>query len=354
MARFLKNKEAAIGKAPGELIFIGEQKVKESTIAVIDYDNENLSEEELKDINDGIRYKQTDTVTWLNINGLHDTDLIRQFGEVFDLHALVLDDIVNTGQRPKMKDYDDYIFFSIKMMQYNEEKGEVQSEQLSMILGKTFLLTFQERPGDVFQPVRERIRRQKGRIRKGGIDYLAYALLDTICDNYIYIIERLGEQIEDIEGDILDNPNKEVLTRINNYKREMNYLRKTVRPVREFMLQLTRLDSDLIHAETEPFLKNLLDLSNQAVDVIDTYREILSDHLNIYNTGVGNRLNEIMKVLTIFSAVFIPLTFIAGIYGTNFDNVPELHFRFSYFIMWGVFIIVTFAMLRLFKRRHWL
>ena len=223
-----------------------------------------------------------------------------------------------------------------------------------MVLGKTFLLTFQERPGDVFEPVRDRIRKQKGRIRRVGIDYLAYALLDTIIDNYIVIIERLGEKIEEIEDEILGNPTQDVLARINDYKREMNYLRKAVRPTREFMLQLSRLDSDLIQETTAPFLKDLLDLASQAVDSIDTYRDMLSDHLNIYNTGVSNRLNEIMKVLTIFSAIFIPLTFIAGIYGTNFDNVPELHYRYSYFAMWGVFLSVILAMLRFFRRRCWL
>jgi len=204
------------------------------------------------------------------------------------------------------------------------------------------------------EPVRDRIRKQKGRIRKVGIDYLAYALLDTIVDNYLFIIERLGEKIEDVEDEILINPTQEVLTRINNYKREMNYLRKVVRPAREFILQLSKLDSDLIHEETAPFLKDLLDLASQAVDVIDTYRDMLSDHLNIYNTGVSNRLNEIMKVLTIFSAIFIPLTFIAGIYGTNFDNLPELHYRYSYFIMWGVILISSVVMLRFFRRRQWL
>ncbi len=354
MARFLKNKVAAIGQAPGELIFIGEQKVEESTISLIDYDHEKLSEKTLHEIKEGLPYKETNTVTWLNINGLHDTDLIRQIGSGFDLHALVTEDIVNTGQRPKMEDYDDYLFFGIKMMHYDEEKQEIQSEQLSIILGKTFLLTFQERPGDVFEPVRNRIRKHKGRIRKVGIDYLAYALLDTIIDNYFIIIERLGEQIEDIEEQILRNPTQEVLARINNYKREMNYLRKQLRPVREFLLQLSRIDSELIQEETIPFLKDLLDLSNQTVDAIDSYREMLSDHLNIYNTSVSNRLNEIMKILTIFSAIFIPLTFIAGIYGTNFDYVPELHFRYSYFIMWGIFLIVSLILLRLFRRKRWL
>ncbi len=354
MARFLKNKDAALGKAPGELIFIGEEKVQEATIRVIDYDRDNLSEKELLDIKDGLPYKETETVTWLNINGLQDTELIRQVGKAFNLHALVLEDVVNTGQRPKMEEYDDYLFFVIKMMRYDESEGLIKSEQLSMILGKSFVITFQEQPGDVFEPVRDRIRKQKGRIRKVGIDYLAYALLDTIVDNYIFIIERLGEQIEDIEDEILDNPTHDVLARINNYKREMNYLRKAIRPAREFMLHLAKLDSDLIQDETTPFLKDLLDLASQAVEVIDTYREMLSDHLNIYNTGMSNRLNEIMKVLTIFSAIFIPLTFIAGIYGTNFDNLPELHYPYSYFIMWGVFLIVSLAMLRFFRRKNWL
>ena len=354
MARFLKNKEASLGQAPGELVFIGEQKVREVTMRVIDYDHENLSEQEMRDIKNSIPYKETETVTWININGLHDTELIRQVGGGFGLHALVMEDIVNTGQRSKMEDYDEYLFFGVKMMRYDEAKGEIQSEQLSMVLGKTFLLTFQERPGDVFEPVRDRIRKQKGRIRRVGIDYLAYALLDTIIDNYIVIIERLGEKIEEIEDEILGNPTQDVLARINDYKREMNYLRKAVRPTREFMLQLSRLDSDLIQETTAPFLKDLLDLASQAVDSIDTYRDMLSDHLNIYNTGVSNRLNEIMKVLTIFSAIFIPLTFIAGIYGTNFDNVPELHYRYSYFAMWGVFLSVILAMLRFFRRRCWL
>ncbi|MBU1232280.1 MAG: magnesium/cobalt transporter CorA [Proteobacteria bacterium] len=354
MARFLKNKEASLGQVPGELIFIGEQKVQETSIRILDYDQEHLNEQYLQDIKDGIPYKDSPTVTWLNIYGLHDTEFIKSIGKAFGLHALVLEDISNTGQRPKMEEYDDYIFFVLKMMRYDEEEGKIHSEQLSMVLGKTFLLTFHERPADVFEPVRDRIRKQKGRIRKVGIDYLAYALLDTIVDNYIFIIERLGEQIEDIEDEILESPTQEVLTKINNYKREMNYLRKSIRPAKEFILQLSRLDSDLIQEQTVPFIKDLLDLVSQAVEVIDTYREMLSDHLNIYNTGVSNRLNEIMKVLTIFSAIFIPLTFIAGIYGTNFEHVPELHYRYSYFVFWGVMLTVALVMLRFFRRKNWI
>ncbi len=354
MARFLKKKTETLGQVPGELVFVGEQKVAESTIRLIDYDQERLSEQQLQNIKDGLTYKETSTVTWININGLHDTALIREVGNGFGLHPLVLEDIVNTGQRPRMEEYDSYLFFVLKMMRYDQASGKIVSEQLSMVLGKTFLLTFQEQPGDVFEPVRERIRKQKGRIRKVGIDYLAYALLDTIVDNYLLIIERLGEQIEEIEDQILENPSQAVLSRINAYKREMNYLRKTIRPAREFILQLSRLDSDLIDAATQPFIKDLLDLSSQAVDVIDTYRDMLSDHLNIYDSRVSNRLNEIMKVLTIFSAIFIPLTFIAGIYGTNFEYLPETKLEYGYFLMWGVMLTVAAVMLRFFRRKGWL
>ena len=354
MARFLKKREASIGQAPGELIFIGEQKVQETTIRLIDYDQEQLKEQDLLDIRAGLPYKETATVTWININGLHDTSLIKEIGTGFGLHSLVLEDIVNTGQRPKMEEYDDYLFFVLKMMRYDPTDQKLKNEQLSIVLGKTFLLTFQERPGDVFEPVRERIRKRKGRIRRVGIDYLAYALLDTIVDNYIFIIERLGEQIEEIESEILSNPSQQVLYRINTYKREISYMRKTIRPAKDFVLQLSRLDSDLIHEQTLPFLKDLLDLATQAVEIVDTYRDMLSDHHDIYNTTVSNRLNEIMKVLTIFSAIFIPLTFIAGIYGTNFEYLPELHYRYSYLVFWGILIAVALTMIKFFKRRNWL
>ncbi|MBU0675059.1 MAG: magnesium/cobalt transporter CorA [Proteobacteria bacterium] len=354
MARFFKKKDASIGSAPGSLIFIGTQKVDHSKIRVIDYDPNGLQELELENIRDGVPFKDTQTVTWINIDGVHDTELIKNIGDSFGLHPLVMEDIVNTGQRPKMEEYDDYLFFIIKMLRFDKEKQMIIGEQLSMVLGKTFLLTFQEQIGDVFEPVRDRIRKAKGRIRGTGIDYLAYALLDTIIDNYIHIIERMGEQIECIEDDILDNPTPELLQKINLYKREMNYIRKSIRPAREFIQRLANLDTDLIAETTTPFLKDLLDLSTQAVEVIDTYRDMLTDHLNIYHTGITNKLNEIMKVLTIFSAIFIPLTFIAGIYGTNFEYLPELHYRYSYFIFWGILLVVAVVMVNFFRRRNWL
>jgi len=354
MARFFKKRDENKGLAPGSLVFIGNKKMEHIRIRVIDYDKSKLNETQIDDISKGKEFKETKTVTWINIDGLHELTLMQEIGDIFDLHPLLLEDILNTGQRPKLEEFDNCLFLVLKMLRYDKEKQVILAEQLSMVLGSTYLLTFQEQPGDVFEPVRERIRKQKGRIRGTGIDYLAYALLDTVVDNYISIIERLGEQIEDIEEDVLTNPKPAVMDKINTFKREMNYLRKSIRPLREAIIQLLKLDSELIKENTIPFLKDLLDLITQATEAIDTYREMLSDQLNIYNSSISNRMNDIMKVLTIFAAIFIPLTFIAGIYGTNFEYVPELHFKYSYFIFWGVMISVAIAMLAFFKRKDWI
>ena len=354
MARFFKKREQSKGLAPGSLVFIGNKKVEDVRLRVIDYDQSQLKEDALRDIVEAAEFKRTKTVTWINVDGLHDPEVIKQIGTVFDLHPLLLEDVLNTGQRPKLEEFDNCLFLVSKMLRYDQEKRIVISEQLSLVLGDTFLLTFQERPGDVFEPVRERIRKKKGRIRISGIDYLAYALLDTVVDNYIFVIERLGEQIEDIEEQILARAEPAVMEDINTFKREMNFLRKSIRPAKEAIMQLSKLDSELIDDQTMPFLKDLQDLITQAVEAIDTYRDMLSDQLNLYNSVISNRMNDIMKVLTIFAAIFIPLTFIAGIYGTNFDYVPELHFKYSYFIFWGVMVVVAVSMLTFFKKKGWL
>jgi magnesium transporter len=353
MARFLKNREKAKGQSPGSLIFIGTQKTDATKTRVIDYDASTLTDQELLDIRDGSHYKKTDTVTWLNINGLHDVNFIGEVGQVFELHPLVLEDILNTGQRPKIEEFNSYIFIVLKMIRFDKQTQMIVNEQLSIILGEHFLLTFQEQPGDVFEPVRERIRRQKSRLRGSGPDYLAYALMDTVVDNYIYTIERLGEKIEDLEQEILLGEDPTVMEKINLFKREINYLRKSIRPAKEAILRLTRLDGDLFHENTTPFLKDLEDLINQATEAIDTYRDLLTDQLNIHNSVMANKMNDIMKILTIFAAIFIPLTFIAGIYGTNFEYLPELHYKYSYYVFWFVLIAMASGLLVFFKRKRW-
>jgi magnesium transporter len=354
MARFFKKREEIKGMSPGSLVFIGNKKVKNVRIRVIDYDGTQLKEDELKEIAEGAEFKRTNTVTWINVDGLHDLSLMKEIGDTFDLHPLLMEDILNTGQRPKLEEFDNCLFLVLKMLRYDNEKQMIVSEQLSMVLGDTFLLTFQEQPGDVFEPVRERIRKQKARIRGSGTDYLAYALLDCVVENYVFIVERMGEQIEDIEEEVLERAEPEVMEKINAFKREMNFLRKSIRPAREALMQMSKLDSELIDDQTLPFLKDLQDLITQATEAIDTYRDMLSDQLNLYNSVVGNRMNDIMKVLTIFAAIFIPLTFIAGIYGTNFEYLPELKFRYSYFIFWGVMLAVAVVMLIYFKKKKWL
>ncbi len=353
MARFLKNKSVALGNIPGDPVFIGDKKMEKTEIHIIEYDKNEIKEYDLeaKDITTLTLNKNKNT--WININGLHDIEMLRSLADVFHIHMLTQEDIVNTGQRSKIEEYDNYLYFVMKMLQIDKNNLLVQSEQLSLILGENFLITFQERTGDVFTSVRNRLRKQKGRVRKMDTDYLAYSLLDCIIDRYMVIIEHFGEDIENIENAIQDNPDKSILNKIYDYKREMNYLRKTIRPVKECVSGFSRLDSDIINEKTLPFTKDLLDSVTQSLEIIDAYRDMLSDHLNIYSTNINNRLNEIMKILTIFSAIFIPLTFIAGIYGTNFDFLPELHFKYAYPIFWAILLLIAGLMLRFFKRKNW-
>lgn len=350
---FPEKQKESIGAVPGAPVFIGTKKIERPYIKVIDYDANSLEEKELSP-KECANYTQTKTVSWITLHGLHDASLIKEIGDAYHIHPLALEDILNTGQRPKVEEYDNSLFIVIKMLKFDTEFQRTVSDQLSFVLGENYLLSFHEKPVDVFEPVRERIRKHRGRIRNLGVDYLAYAILDTIVDNYIFAIEALGAKIEDNEEKVLANPSNEVLEEIRNHKHEVNYLRKSIRPARELIMQLIKDDSDLISDQIHPFLKDLQDLASQATEALDSYREMLSDQLNIYNTSISNKLNEIMKVLTIFAAIFIPLTFIAGIYGTNFEYLPELKFKYSYFIFWVVMISVAAVMVRFFKKKDWI
>ncbi len=353
MARFIKKHKQEIGISPDELLFRGEKKIDQVLLRVIDYNANNLEEEIINSANDVIKYQEKDSVTWLNIDGLHDTVIMEEISTTFHLDNIIFADVMNTQARPKVQEYDNCIFLSIKMLRLDEETNLSSVENLSLIVTKSVLLSFQERKGDVFEPVRERIRKQKKRIRSAGTDYLAFALLDIVIDNYIYIISFLGEKIETLEEDLLLDPKKSVIEEINLYKRELNFLRKSIKPAKEMILALSKMESELIDESTDLHFKELQDNINQASDSSDSYREILSDQLNIYHTTISSKLNDIMKFLTIFSVIFIPLTFIAGIYGTNFDIVPELHYKYSYFIMWGVIVSVAIGMLIYFRKRKW-
>lgn len=354
MARFFKKRFRSKGKPPGTPVFIGDVKVDKPRIRVIDYSCDTLVEYEFDDIKECSKFKSGKNVSWINIDGLHDTKLIGEIAVMFGLHPLILEDIVNTDQRPKLESYDSMLFYVLKMLRLEDQTREIKAEQLSMIVGERYLLTFQERVGDVFEAVRERLRAGKGRARKSGTDYLAYILMDSVVDNYTYLIEQLGESVEDGEEELLHSPSAQTLNRLHELMREFMFLRKSIRPFKESLFLLLHEGHRGIATETLVFYRDLLDLTTHAGDAVDTYRDILTSQVNIYHSNTSTRLNEIIRVLTIFSVIFIPLSFLAGVYGTNFDYLPELHFKYSYPIFWLVIIAVAVFMLLFFKRKRWL
>ena len=354
MPRFIKKQLRKAGTSPGTLIHIGEQKVDDTQMTLIDYDEEHLQERVLDGIEEAFPLKDLPTVTWINIDGLHQLDIIEKVGQHFNVHPLVLEDIVNTGQRPKTEEFEDLIFFFFKMLHYDENSEKITSEQFSLVLGPNFLITFQEIQGDVFRTVRERIRKPKTRIRKAGCDYLAYALIDAIVDHYFLILEKLGENIEALEEDLLENPSPETLQTLHEMKREMIYLRKQIWPIRELINSLVKGESSLINESTSLFFRDIYDHTIQIIDTIESYRDILAGMLDIYLSTLSNKMNEVMKVLTIIATIFIPITFVAGIYGMNFKFMPELEWRWGYVMVWAIIIVVAGIMLGFFKKKQWL
>ncbi len=351
--KLIRKRGKKIGLPPGTPVFVGEKREEEAKISIIDYDERNFQEREAKTIEECFPFKDTPTVTWINIDGIHDVDIIDKIGKHFDLHPLIMEDIMNTEQRPKMEDFGNYLYVVLKMLYYDDEENETKVEQVSMILGDNFVISFQERKGDIFDPIRERLRNGKGRIRKMGADYLGYSLMDTIVDNYFTILERLGDRIEELEEIMVANPRLETLHEIHRLKREMVFLRKSVWPLRELISGMERGESPLIHKATRIYLRDVHDHTIQVIDTIETYRDMLSGMHDTYLSSVSNRMNEIMKVLTIIATIFIPLTFIAGIYGMNFEFMPELKWRWAYFVVWGVIIVIAISMMTYFKRKKW-
>lgn len=353
--RTLLNQKEEIGMSPYELHFRGKKRTDKVRLHLIDYGPEGLTEHPVRTVEDVLALRNTDTVSWFNVDGVHDEVVMDAIAKGFGFESLVLADAMNTLARPKLAEHANCLFVSLKMLKEDPGTGELDVENLSLILTKNVLISFQERPGDVFEPIRDRIRAQKRRIRNSGPDYLMFALLDIVVDNYIYVIGSLGLKIEELEDGLLDDPAKSVIEDIYAYKRELNNLRKNIIPAKEMIINLSKVESEFIDDDkNEVHFKELVDNISQATDTTNSYREILSDQLTIYHTTISSKLNDIMRFLTIFSVIFIPLTFIAGIYGTNFDVVPELHYEYSYFIMWGVMLAVAVGMLVYFKRNKWL
>lgn len=354
MPRFIKKTSKKMGLPPGALVHIGEKRLEETSISIIDYDQAQFQEKEVEKIEECFPFKDKPTVTWINIEGIHELQVIEEIGEHFNIHPLVLEDILNTGHRPKVEDFGDYIFIILKMLRCDEKDNEIEAEQLSIVLGSNFVISFRESGGDVFDPIRERIRDAKGRLRKTGADYLAYCIVDAVVDGYFMILEKLGEDIDSLEEESVTEPTQETLRRIHTLKREMVFLRKSVWPLRELISTLERGDSSLIHESTGIYFRDVYDHTIQVMDTVESFRDMLSGMHDTYLSNVSNRMNAVMKVLTIIATIFIPLTFVAGIYGMNFKFMPELEWRWGYSLVLAVMAVIAVSMVIYFRKRKWL
>jgi len=353
MPKFIKRSSKKVGLSPGTLVHIGEKKIDKTRIRIIDYDETQLNEKEIQTVEECFPFKEQTTVTWINIDGLHDVSIIEKIGGYFDIHPLILEDILHTGQHPKMEVFEHYMYIVFKMLCYDEKSDEIQEEQISIILGSNFVISFQERVGDVFNPIRERIHSGKIRIRKSDADYLTYALIDTVVDNYFIILERIAEKVELLDDELFNDPSPATLKNIHNLKRKIISLRRSIWPLREIINRIEKEEFFLIHESTSIFFKDVYDHVFKIIDTIDTFQDIASGMLDTYLTNISNKMNEVMKVLTIIATIFIPLTFIAGIYGMNFKFMPELEWKWGYFLVWFVMIIVFSIMMFYFRRKKW-
>ncbi len=354
MPRFVKPESKGIGLPPGSLIHVGERKVETTRLTVIDYTEDGYEEKEVASIEECFPYKDTPSVSWINVDGIHDTEIIEKLGQRFELHPLVLEDILNTGQRPKLEDAESYILLLLKMLCYESKSDMVRAEQVSVVFGRNFVISFQEQRGDVFEAIRERIRKNRGRVRKAGADYLAYALVDAIVDGYFVVLEKIAEAVEALEEEVVARPSPPTLRSIHRLKTEMLFLRKSVWPLREVISGLERGGSPLICESTGMYLRDVYDHTIQVADTMETFRDMLSGMIDTYLSSVSNRMNEVMKVLTIIATIFIPLTFVAGIYGMNFQYMPELRWPWAYFGVLGLMGVIVLLMIRYFKRKDWL
>ncbi|MCY7408630.1 MAG: magnesium/cobalt transporter CorA [Chitinophagales bacterium] len=338
---------------PGKLIYVGDEKNESVKIQVIDFNEEAFEEKEFTDPKDCFAYKEKSTNTWINVTGIHEPEILRQIGEHFGISSLVLEDIMNTNARPKVDDDKNYLFIILKMIDFDEEKQMITNEQVSLVLGSNYVISFQENEKDLFDKIRERLKLDTTRLRALGTDYLAYSIMDKIIDNYFFIIEKMGDFLEDMEEEVSENPRNDFIQRLNELKQSNIYLRKSVWPLREVINFLLRGESKQIKTETLPYFRDLYDHTVQVIDTVETYRDLLSDIMDVYLSSISLKMNEVMKVLTIISTIFIPLTFIVGVYGMNFKFMPELGWKEGYYLIWGIMIVIAMSMIIYFKRKKW-
>lgn len=355
MTRLIKSAAKKSGLAPGSLVYTGSAKNLPAKLNVIRYSLEHVEEQSLTTLDEIVALNKYTGVTWIDIDGISDIQMLEKLGKHFHLHPLIVEDIVSVEQRPKLVEYDNCIYIVMQMITHDEKKSKISTEQLSIIVTGDTVLTFQDGPEDVLEPVRKRIRAAIGRIRKMGTDYLAYALIDAVVDHYFVVLEQIGGRIETLEDEVVKHQSALVVQDIHAMKREIIYLRRSVWPLRDAINGFREVASDLVSEDIDVFLHDLDDHILRIIDVLETYRDMLGTVLEIYMSSISLKMNAVMKVLTVISTIFIPLTFIVGLYGMNFtEQMPEFHWRWSYVAVWILMLGISGTMLVYFKKKDWM
>lgn len=342
------------GLAPGSLVHVGRPHESAGRITAIDYSFDFLEEFEVQAVEDILPCRRRKSITWVSVEGLNNISFIESLGTHFGIHPLVLEDILNTHQRPKIEEHEHYLFLALKHISIEQREFEVGYEQISILVLEDFVFTFRECSDDFFQPIRDRLAQEKGRLRSNGVDYLTYAILDNIVDNYFSLQDALDTILESVEEDLLADPGPSTLGLIQRIKRELIFIRRSISPLRELLAELLRSDSPLIGEKMHLYYRDVLDHAIRLLESVDSYRDLTTGMLDVYLSSVSNKMNEVMKVLTVFASIFIPLTFVAGIYGMNFEYMPELKWKWSYPVLWLFFVLIPILLLIYFRRKKWL
>ena len=349
-----KKRSSKSGLPPGTAIHIGEQKLEVMSLTALVYSDQTCQEIQTNRVEEVVPLATNPANKWITVQGIHHIEGLQQLGAAFGLHPLVMEDIVNTDQRPKIEDYGDYLFLVMKAVAGSNHAQSLMVEQISLIVGENFVLCFLEGKDDPFVHLRKRLRGEKGRMKNMASDYLTYAHLDTIVDQYFPLLEQLGEDIEQLEERLITYADRETLKTLHHFKHEMIILRRAIWPLREVLGHLERGESTLIHSSTHIYLRDVYDHTIQLIETTETYRDMLAGMMDIYLTSLSNKLNETMKVLTVISTIFIPLTFIVGIYGMNFTYMPELDWPWGYPFVMGLMLMLAMGMLWIFRNKHWI
>lgn len=350
-SRLVRKRKEDIGLSPSAVVFRGQQKVEQTSLRIMEFDEGQVLEYEPVSV--GELQKESDACRWIAVNGIHDTQTMQQLAERFSIPARILSDVLNPSLRPKYEVFGNGLFITLKLLQFNEKADQMTVENLSLIVFPNTIISFREEMDQVFDPVRNRIRGPVTKIRNSGADYIAFTLIDIVVDNYIYLLGMMGEKIESLDDRLTAEPGKELLAEINVYKQEINFIRKCIFPAKDMIVSLNKLDTEFIRLTNKIHYQELHFNINDAVELTDSYREMLYDQISVYHTIVSSRQNDILRTLTLFSVIFIPLTFIVGVYGTNFEYLPEIKWKYGYFAMWGAMVLVGLVMWLYFRRKKW-